>query len=329
MNDKFIDKHKNELIDYVEKLTEKKLDFTPKKFKINYPKITGNNNDNSEGNGNNIDNRFLIDIQCNETELIKILNNNNINYQSNNKKQDADNIRNVTIGTLEFEDITKDNTEIFGDEFKSRLQINDDSKEDNGSNSTVVSNTEEIKQEYTLLDYKINHLISVFEKNEYPSHNITNNKEYIEKLCHSMHLQQSVNDEIKQSGDIVEIVIDMQGINKYEKPFFNKDNVFRYDNFCTLDEKNNITVDSGDNSLKTNPRKDNLNSSLQKDKSLVNNKNNKSETVTRNNSKKRFSYIASFIVGNEADSRKTDRDGTINSNDSSSNGISRWFSIKK
>lgn len=325
MNDKFINKHKNELIDYIERVSEKKLDFTPKKFKFNYPKVINNKKDNYIDNSNSFDSWFFIDIHCNETELIKILNNNNNGSYSINRKEEIDNANHLTIGVLEFEDITKDNTEIFGDEFKSQLQINDNTKDNNDSNNFLISNTEEIKQEYLLLNHKLNNLITIFEKNEYPGHNISNNREYIERLCYSMYLKQSNKNGTRKNDDTIEIVIDMQGINKYEQSFFGRDNIFNYEKYCILD----LSADNDDECPKFNAEQTVLDNNLLKDKLFVNNKSNKDTTLTRNKSKKKFSRITSLIVGKEPNNKRTIRNSIVGNNDNSGNGISRWFHTKK
>lgn len=325
LNSKFINVHKNELIDYIEKVTEKKLDFTPKKFKFNHPKIIDNKNANYIGYSNDWDNQFFIDIHCNETELIRILNDNSNGYYSANREEDTSNVSHMTIGALEFEDITKDNTEIFGDEFKSQLQINDNAKDNNNIKNILMSNPEEIKQEYMLLDHKLKNLISIFEENEYPSPNISKNQEYITRLCRSMYLKQLDQNNTKQTHDTIEIVIDMQDINKYEVPFFGKDNIFNYEKFCILD----ISPNNENRCLKSSSGQTNLDSNSLRDKLFVNNKNNKDATVTRNNSKKRFSRITSLIVGKESNTGRTIRNSIIGSNDNGSNGVSRWFNIKK
>lgn len=326
INDKFITPHKYELIEYIEKVTEKKLDFSPRKLKFSESRIKSAKGSNDKS----IKDSLLsdIDIKCNEMELINILN-------DNEKITDMKNTDIMAIGELEFESITEDNTEIFGDEFKSQLQIdtNDNNNNNNNkdkrdsnisdtsssnNNSVIKSTVEEIKQEAMLINYKLNHLKTLFDGYEYPIDAIINNQKYIKSLCHSMYLNKIAGE--NDNHDSMEIVIDMNGINKFSAKLFDKQGIFNYGLMCQLrneegeDMNSNVNI-SRKGSLTSNKSRRSF--SRKSHESLDTSK------TTNTTPRRRLSRITSKIIGRDESNKKTD-----NSN-SSSTGLGRWFSVKR
>lgn len=299
MNDKFINQHRDELIDYVGRVTEKKLDFTSRKFEFSNER---------KGKVYTDKNSFLIDIKCNEMELIKII-------SGNEHLGTLNEVDRVDIGELEFENINEDNTDIFGNEFKQQLQINDNNNSDDSG--LLKSSSEEIKQESMLLNYKLNHLVTIFQGFEHPSDTLVQDEEYIKKFCHSIYLNEIVQNKTDNNGadNEFEIIIDLNGINGFDNRLFNRLGTFNYNELCVLDDEERLNF----NGVSIPPRK----GSLKKTKSEV--------SGTTNTSRRRFSRITSRIIGRDDDNNNNDPERKNNSTSSSSNGggISRWFSVKR
>lgn len=307
MNDKFIDQHRNELIDYVGRVTEKKLDFTSRKIKLSNQR---------KGKLYTDKNPFLIDIKCNEMELIKIIS----GSDHLNTFNEADR---VDIGELEFENINEDNTDIFGNEFKLQLQINDNSNSDDSD--LLKSSSEEIKQESMLLSYKLNHLVTIFQGFEYPSDTLIYDEEYVKKFCHSIYLNEINRNKTDNNGteSEFEIIIDINGIKGFNNKLFNRLGIFNYNELCVLNDEERLNF----NGVSIPPRK----GSLKKAKSDGSN-------IT-NTSRRRFSRITSRIIGrdddNDTENNKNNNNNGNNVSSSNGNstssggGISRWFSVKR
>lgn len=207
----FIKFYKDELLNYIERVTQKKLDFTPKVLKLtnnmSRPTIILNNSVLRDLPSL----PYLIDKSLNETELIKILNvldyfkKDYLNYQENKMLKNMHNENDhekAEIGELEFEDITKNNAETFDEDFLKILKIKDNNEENNLTSSTsnkkmFVTDTrskklllEQLARESNLLQYKMNYLISIHSGYEYPTDVMLNSKDYAKRLAKSIFIQQ-------------------------------------------------------------------------------------------------------------------------------------------
>lgn len=209
LND-FIKDHKDDLLDYLERVTHKKLDFTSKALKLT------SNMPRPSIMLNNIIMRdlpslpYLIDKTLQETEFIKILSvldyfkKDYLNYQENKILDDMDDEKSserAEIGELEFEDITQNNTETFDEDFLKTLKIKDNSEENNSVTDSphdkiVITNVkskkvilEQLAGEVNLLQYKINYLISIHSGYEYPTDSILDDTEYAKRLAKALFYQ--------------------------------------------------------------------------------------------------------------------------------------------
>lgn len=195
----FIESHKAELLDYIDKVTLKKLDFSPKKLKlVGYvarPKLTMNKEALKELPVN----PYLIDKHLRETEIFTFLATITMKKEGNlnvlNKMEaGTDGVlcdrplvsKKSIIGSLEFEKITENNTEIFGNDFLQYLEDDnftlDDNKryEDADSNEDIIG---KLKQESMLLYYKIGNITRMLTDFEYPSEVALNQPNYSEFLA--------------------------------------------------------------------------------------------------------------------------------------------------
>lgn len=202
----FIDDHKGQLLDYLDKITEKKLDFAPKKLKLS-SSLTRPKLELSQDILKNLPaNPFLIDKYLRETELINI-------FATSEESKSSKTVRSVSmehmfkivqdkpteksefsIGGLEFEKMSENNTEVFGEELLSLLKSEEDS-DGNKANvhslqSTPSNNGDllnQLEQESVLLFNKIRQLVKVLDDYEYPNEIILGKSEYASFLANSLY----------------------------------------------------------------------------------------------------------------------------------------------
>ncbi|CAR29230.1 ZYRO0G03762p [Zygosaccharomyces rouxii] len=196
----FIESHKSELLDYIDKVTLKKIDFSPKKLKlagcVARPNLTMNKEELKELPMN----PYLIDKHLRETEIFTFLASITIRKEGNlhllkNMKFGTDDVicdrpvmgQKLMIRGLEFEKITENNTEIFGSDLLKYLEggetpTSDDNKphENPNLNEDII---EQLKQESMLLYHKIGNLTQMLTDYEYPSEVVLNQPNYSEFLA--------------------------------------------------------------------------------------------------------------------------------------------------
>ncbi|SSD59053.1 uncharacterized protein SCODWIG_00814 [Saccharomycodes ludwigii] len=216
MND-FIAEYRDELIDYVDKVTEKKLDFAPKTLKLSSsvarPQILLDPVTRRELPTN----PYLIDKYLRETELIKffaesyfkttIINRNRKKYvyQSDDYEEASEDLTKNSysysntkgdeggeIGELAFEDLSENNAEIFGQDLLQLIsQVGDVNKKDRRKVKYYLDDSSEnllkqLETESNLLYCKLDHLLSVLSNYEYPIQSILDSPVYAASLVDSL-----------------------------------------------------------------------------------------------------------------------------------------------
>ncbi|CCF57976.1 hypothetical protein KAFR_0D03280 [Kazachstania africana CBS 2517] len=206
----FIEGHKSELLTYVDRVTDRKLDFSTKTLKlqsgITRPKLLMSNFLSKELQSSS----YLIDKYLKETEFIYLLNMaDNISHKNSDNQncisqdlsinditsflKNASSLdqKNAQIGELEFEKLTENNTEIFGKDLLQYLVLNDIEDDEAGKNSRILDptsdeveySTKQLLQESSLLCYKLQRLIKVLSDYEYPSEVILRDEAYLSLLA--------------------------------------------------------------------------------------------------------------------------------------------------
>lgn len=200
----FIDDHREELLEYLDRITEKKLDFTPKKLKLSSnltrPKLELNQDILKHLPAN----PFLIDKYLRETEIINA-------FATSKESETSTTVRSVSmehlfqivqekpaenkqfsIGGLEFEKLSENNTEVFGEDLLKLLgkEESNNKRESLASVNTTSSNDSnlifQLEQESVLLFNKIKQLVTVLNDYEYPNEIILGKSEYASFLANSL-----------------------------------------------------------------------------------------------------------------------------------------------
>ncbi|CAI4044694.1 GTPase-activating protein BUD2 SKDI_11G1230 [Saccharomyces kudriavzevii IFO 1802] len=234
MMNHFIDKRHDEILDYIDKMTHKKLDFNSKTLNlsctISRPKLAINQailNDLPQI-------PYLIDKNLRETELISLIVNfthetektiakhsqidndakrysaageglscnSSINLAMDGKKLDSPVEVKPEIGELEFEKITENNTEVFGDDLMNLLKSDDVNPKNNSLNASANINVkrnstfmtleeekrtmEELEQESCLLYNKIDRITKRLSDYECASNSLFEDKKYSISLSHEI-----------------------------------------------------------------------------------------------------------------------------------------------
>ncbi|KOG98233.1 GTPase-activating protein BUD2 [Saccharomyces eubayanus] len=234
----FIDKRRDELLEYIDKMTQKKLDFNSKKLNlssnITRPKlpidqailddlpqlpclIDKNSRETelvnliinfSQENGN----KMLKDSQMEEngkqdlTGGDRLSTSSSINLSINRKDLDSPVGAKPEIGELEFERITENNTEVFGDDLMNLLKSDDGGpKHDSlvssinnnvNPNSTFTTQEEErymmkeLEQECYLLYNKIDRITKRLSDYECASSSLFEDRKYSISLSHKIYYEQ-------------------------------------------------------------------------------------------------------------------------------------------
>ena len=219
----FIDENGEDLKDYIDKVTQKKIDFTSTIW--NLAETTKSKLKDIAVNQEELKelpvNPFMVDKGLRETQFIKILNTLNKTINTNqletshdnektqNSQKDIKNSNSVAIGELEFEKLTENNAEIFGDEFMQYLEVDKDENDDrdetvvtsdtvshgdskndiNPSSSSSSKNNNmmaQLLQETSLLCFKVERIIRTMSDYEYPLDDMYNNSVYATKLAKSI-----------------------------------------------------------------------------------------------------------------------------------------------
>lgn len=207
----FINAKREDLLNYIDKVTEKQLDFTPKvldsenKYKSVLSKLPVNQKELKELPSN----PYLIDKSLRETEFVKILNRLNFNTIGDNGSTSANSSLPLksnsldsgtdAIGELEFENIAENNIDIFGDEFMQYLEVDEndeerfipdkDGKYDNESQLSTerIDLIQQFLQEISLVCFKIDRIIKLMTHYESSVDNMIKNKDYAVKLAKSIY----------------------------------------------------------------------------------------------------------------------------------------------
>lgn len=196
----FIEAHKEELLDYIDKITQKKLDFSPRVLKLtsSVPRLTLVMNE--EALADLPTNPYLIDRYLRETELFTTLATFAIKRDGDSQILKSISVEHISkssdyldtptgeqkpqIGELEFEKINNNNTEVFGNDLMKYLEEDDCITSD--ENGKVTSPTpqrspdliKQIEQESLLLFHKTEHLKQMFSDYEYPPEKVGEGMEY-------------------------------------------------------------------------------------------------------------------------------------------------------
>ncbi|CDO92288.1 unnamed protein product [Kluyveromyces dobzhanskii CBS 2104] len=202
----FVNDHEEELLDYLDKITEKKLDFTPKRLKLSSSLTRPKLELNQEILKHLPANPFLIDKYLRETELINV-------FATSKENEPLQNIKSVSmeqmykvvqegpaesgefsIGGLEFEKMSENNTEVFGDDLLNMLK-----NEDEGDKKAEYQPSDndnlmyQLEQESALLFNKIKFLVKVLDDYEYPNEIILGKAEYASFLANSLYYDKEKN----------------------------------------------------------------------------------------------------------------------------------------
>ncbi|SCV01453.1 LAME_0G16314g1_1 [Lachancea meyersii CBS 8951] len=217
----FISKHEVELIDYIDKVTNKKLDFSTKTLKLSSsvarPKIALSPNCRNELPTN----PYLIDKYLRETELISVL---AISRRHKDKQYEGPSSISMNrlskdhpssvpsptigppgpkIGELEFEKLTENNAEIFGDDLLKYLAIDSQGSPAEGKSSgsrAVVDLTKTLEQESVLLYHRLEHLTQVLSDYEQPNEIILGKAEFALYLVDHLFLDEQLNVKLDLTG---------------------------------------------------------------------------------------------------------------------------------
>ncbi|SCU94749.1 LADA_0G10902g1_1 [Lachancea dasiensis] len=218
MND-FILKHGGELTDYIEKVTDKKLDFSTKTLRLSdslaRPKIVLNHSYRSELPTN----PYLIDKHLRETELITVLAISNGHRDEGVRLPSSLSMNGLSkehcssmpspkigqnIGELEFEKLTENNAEIFGEDLMKYLAIepydSSTGKEKSSSKAKESDLTKTLEQESILLYYRLKHLTDVLSDYEYPNEIFLGKTEFALYLVENLYLDKESNVRLDLSG---------------------------------------------------------------------------------------------------------------------------------
>ncbi|CAR22537.1 GTPase-activating protein BUD2 [Lachancea thermotolerans CBS 6340] len=221
----FILKHEGELTDYIDKVTDKKLDFSPKALKLSNsvarPRVALN-----ESCLNDLPtNPYLIDRYLRETELISVLTifrrdeeksmtvpktvsmNRLSKEPSSSFPSPIIDQTKATIGELEFEKLTENNAEVFGEDLMKYLNI-DKANDNVGSESPTVAGftieekdlTKTLEQESLLLYHRLEHLTNVLSNYEYPNEIILGKTEFALFLVDNLYMDRNNIVELDLSG---------------------------------------------------------------------------------------------------------------------------------
>lgn len=198
----FISSNREKLFDYIDKVTEKKLDFSPKHLKLNErltrPKLLMN----KEILKNLPAIPYLIDSCLRESQLIEILMTTKSGVDGNNSNRRCSDEHLPEIGELEFEKLTENNTEIFGNDLMQYLEEEDDNEPDNGvdgnkrqTNSSSRKETSVIVRDFdreaSLLFNKLERLKNLLSDYEYPSDTLFESKRYSELLAKRIYFSET------------------------------------------------------------------------------------------------------------------------------------------
>lgn len=188
----FIEDHSEEMLDYIDKITQKKLDFSPKKLKlagsVARPKLPMSEKVLAELPTN----PYLIDRYLRETQIFAAFANYTINKRgdkqqmvlSSSLEHISENISRIEvsleekkaeIGELEFENITTDNVEVFGNDLYKFLKKDCDQM--SGAETPPLPSDspgnviEQLERESILLLHKVERLKRCLVDYEYATEN--------------------------------------------------------------------------------------------------------------------------------------------------------------
>lgn len=208
----FIDEHRGELLDYIDKVTQKKLDFAPKKLRLTNtlarPKLMMNQKILAELPTN----PYLIDRYLRETELFTVfaicaikkegygqmprsLSVGQVSKDIANIETSVEERRTeVGIGELEFEKITENNVEIFGHDLYKYLKQDEEmnAEQITGSKPDLEGDSmEQLERESTLLFHRIEHLKRLFADYEFPAGGEEEKMKYAQYLADNTYCTRS------------------------------------------------------------------------------------------------------------------------------------------
>ncbi|AGO10473.1 AaceriABR021Wp [[Ashbya] aceris (nom. inval.)] len=205
----FIQEHKEELVDYIDKVTQRKLDFNNKILKLSNTVARPKLDMNKEILRELATNPYLIERYLRETELVnafvtyrnKLTSLNRLDLKPVTMDQISRELQtlpisptdtpNLRIGELEFEKITENNVEVFGQDMLKYLDHDDASIKKQGTRALTPEDsadlTMRLEQESDLLFHKIKHLTTVLSDYEYPSDIILGKSEYATFLVESVY----------------------------------------------------------------------------------------------------------------------------------------------
>ncbi|KAG0665802.1 hypothetical protein C6P45_000342 [Maudiozyma exigua] len=360
----FIEENRDKLKSYIDKVTEKKLDFTQRMFNLeNVNKsllkdVVFNQEELKELPVN----PFLLDKGLRNTEFMSILNTLNepvreLNEQKKHKSKKCTNDESVDIGDLEFEKLTENNAEIFGDEFMQYLEVKDDdtdsldndnisdvrtgshanddidSKNDTISLTVSSQNTDgtlikRLLQEVSLTCFKKDRIIRTMSDSELPSDEMYNNFEYGKRLGQRIYFtdkRKIIMDSYASDGLLLEssnkcISLFNNGTNQKSK-MINESALFYFD------DKNTRNVeDNGFNSDNDHDDDDYDSSESEENDEQEYNRNEAGANFYMGNvnsaSTRTLSKFANLIKGGSFHDSKTEEPKT------SPSKLTRWFKKK-
>lgn len=193
----FIEDHKEEMLNYIDKVTQKKLDFSSKKLKLASSVARPNLLMSETVLAELPTNPYLLDRYLRETQMFVAFANYTLNRKDKNIainsgaehiSKDISRIEisvednKAEIGDLEFEKITTDNVEVFGNDLLKYLDQDKDQVNDNQPLAirpdSPMNAMEQLERESTLLLDKVERLKRAFADYEYPTGNSEEKIEY-------------------------------------------------------------------------------------------------------------------------------------------------------
>lgn len=198
----FIENHKGELLDYIDKVTQKKLDFAPKKLRLTSSVLRPKLLMDEEILAELPTNPYLIDRYLRETELFTAFATCVIDREKNGKMSHSLSLGQVSksvanleisvdhrrseIGELEFEKISENNAEVFGNDLFKYLKQDKETSPTSNLKPNIEFKPEmmeQLERESTLLFYRTEHLKRLFADYEFPAKGTAERRSYSQFLA--------------------------------------------------------------------------------------------------------------------------------------------------
>ncbi|CAG61116.1 uncharacterized protein GVI51_J10263 [Nakaseomyces glabratus] len=204
----FVEGFREQVIEYVDKVTERKIDFSTKLLGSTADRETAMSIIKPDVLPYMKSSVYGIDKYQDETELIELITTDKLGVQNNIKSErtsDLDKLDDWTtvdeekpeIGELEFEEITEDNSDVFGDDLMRYLKSNESPKKKPSSKIYSMQFKEITKQDYDLFEQletesallvnKLDRLLDRLADYEYPSIQLTEMGSFVQSMSNKIY----------------------------------------------------------------------------------------------------------------------------------------------